>query len=174
MLSPLHTESEIFACVFPFFCILHPFLSKCMQRMRKRRKSNLIRIFVRKFRTKSSDSVCRPLEVFFFFFFLSHHRTHWYVNYPYIYIFYFILFIYYYYYYYLFFSLLVNSDICHWPISKLGMSQSKTWIKPMLFTITDIKPGTSSCTKFQYANMQIWKCKWDPKNLTMALDSRKW
>ncbi len=27
-LRPLHTESEIFACVFPFFHILHPFLSK--------------------------------------------------------------------------------------------------------------------------------------------------
>ncbi len=41
-LRPLHTEYEMFACVFPFFRIPHPFLSKCMQRMRKRRKSNLI------------------------------------------------------------------------------------------------------------------------------------
>ncbi len=39
----LYTESEIVACVFPFFHI--PFLSKCMLRMRKRRKSNLIRFF---------------------------------------------------------------------------------------------------------------------------------
>ncbi len=45
VLRPLHTESEIFTCVFQFFHIAHPFLSKCMQRMRKRRKSNLIWIF---------------------------------------------------------------------------------------------------------------------------------
>ncbi len=57
-LRPLHTESEIFACVFPFFRIHHPFLSKCMQRMRKRRKSNLIQIFFdgRKFRTQCTET----------------------------------------------------------------------------------------------------------------------
>ncbi len=58
-LRPLHTESEIFACVFPFFRILHPFLSKCMQRMRKRRKSNLIQIFFdgRKFRRQCANVI---------------------------------------------------------------------------------------------------------------------
>ncbi len=52
-----NTESEIFACVFPFFHIPHPFLSKCMLRMRKRRKSNLIRIYF--WRTKVSEAVCK-------------------------------------------------------------------------------------------------------------------
>ncbi len=42
-----------------FFCfrIPHPFLSKCMLRMRKRRKSNLIWIFL--WRTKVSEAVCK-------------------------------------------------------------------------------------------------------------------
>ncbi len=58
-LRPLHTEFEIFACVFPFFRILHPFLSKCMQRMRKRRKSNPIRIFFdgRNFRRQCANVI---------------------------------------------------------------------------------------------------------------------
>ncbi len=58
-LRPLHTEYEIFACVFPFFRIPHPFLSKRMQRMRKRRKSNLIRIFFdgRKFRRQCANVI---------------------------------------------------------------------------------------------------------------------
>ncbi len=51
-LRPLHTESEIFACVFPFFR---------MQRMRKRRKSNLIQIFFffdgRKFRRQCASVI---------------------------------------------------------------------------------------------------------------------
>ncbi len=38
-------NKEFFTCVFPFFRILHPFLSKCMLRMRKRRRLNLIRFF---------------------------------------------------------------------------------------------------------------------------------
>ncbi len=59
VLRPLHTESEIVACVFPFFRIPHPFLSKCMQRMRKRRKSNLIRIFFegRKFQRQCANVI---------------------------------------------------------------------------------------------------------------------
>ncbi len=42
-----------------FFRILHPFLSKCMQRMWKRRKSNLIRIFFdgRKFRRQCANVI---------------------------------------------------------------------------------------------------------------------
>ncbi len=44
-LRPLHTETKIVACIFPFFHIPHPLLSKCMLRMRKRRKANLIQIF---------------------------------------------------------------------------------------------------------------------------------
>ncbi len=86
-LRTLHTESEIFACVFQFFHIPHPFLSKCMQHMWKCRKSNLIQFFYdgRKFLgqcvnvidtmwgliylffnvwiflTKISDSVCNDL-----------------------------------------------------------------------------------------------------------------
>ncbi len=44
---------------FQFFHILHPFLSKCMQRMWKRRKSNLIRIFFdgRKFRRQCANVI---------------------------------------------------------------------------------------------------------------------
>ncbi len=63
---PLYTESEIFACVFPFFRIPHPFLSKCMQRMRKRRKSNLIRIFFdrRKFRRQCANVIDTTCENF--------------------------------------------------------------------------------------------------------------
>ncbi len=55
-LRPLHTESEIFACVFR---IPHPFLSKCMQLMRKRKKSNLIWIFFdgRKFRRQCANVI---------------------------------------------------------------------------------------------------------------------
>ncbi len=45
-LRSLHTESEIFVCVFRIFRIRHPFLSKCLLRMQKRRKSNLVRIFI--------------------------------------------------------------------------------------------------------------------------------
>ncbi len=44
---------------FLFFRFLHPFLSKCMQRMRKRRKSNLILIFFdgRKFRRQCANVI---------------------------------------------------------------------------------------------------------------------
>ncbi len=51
-LRSLHTRSEIFVCVFHIFRIRYPFLSKCLLRMRKRRKSNLILFFYdgRKFR----------------------------------------------------------------------------------------------------------------------------
>ncbi len=48
-LRALHTESEIFVSVFPFFRILHPFLLKWMLRMQKRWKLNLIQILQRKF-----------------------------------------------------------------------------------------------------------------------------
>ncbi len=40
-----------------FFRIRHPFLSKCLLRMRKRRKWNLIRIFL--WRTKPPEAVCK-------------------------------------------------------------------------------------------------------------------
>ncbi len=54
----LLTESNIFTCFF-FTCfrITHPFLSKCMLRMRKPRKSNLIQIFF--WRTKVSEPVSK-------------------------------------------------------------------------------------------------------------------
>ncbi len=55
-LRSLHTESEIVACVFHFFRIRIPFLSKCM-RMWKRRKiepdPNLF------WRTKVSEALCK-------------------------------------------------------------------------------------------------------------------
>ncbi len=45
---------------YAFFRIRHPFLTKCLLRMRKSKKSNLIRIFL--WRTKISDSVCNDLK----------------------------------------------------------------------------------------------------------------
>ncbi len=50
----LHTESEMFACVF---YIPQPFRSKCMQRMQKHRKSNMKLIFFT--RMKFSEAVCK-------------------------------------------------------------------------------------------------------------------
>ncbi len=45
--------------VFFFFFFCHPLLSKCLLRMRKRRKSNLIRFFYFLWRTKVSEAVCK-------------------------------------------------------------------------------------------------------------------
>ncbi len=57
LLKSLHTEYNIFACVFPCFSY-SPSLSyqKCMLQMRKRRKSNLVRFFLW---TKVSEAVCK-------------------------------------------------------------------------------------------------------------------
>ncbi len=54
-LRSLHTESEIWN--FVFFRIRHPSLSKYLSRMRKRRKSNLVRIFL--WRMKVLEAVCK-------------------------------------------------------------------------------------------------------------------
>ncbi len=42
---------------YAFFCIRHPFLSKCLLRMRKHRKSNLLRIGL--LRTKVTEAMCK-------------------------------------------------------------------------------------------------------------------
>ncbi len=47
----------LYAFFSVFFRIRHPFLSKCLLRMWKRRKLNLIRIFL--WRTKVSEAVCK-------------------------------------------------------------------------------------------------------------------
>ncbi len=78
-LRPLHTESEMFACVLQFFRILHPFLLKWMLRMRKlkiepgpkvseavcKRDCHNVRLYLffnmQKFQMQISDSVCRDL-----------------------------------------------------------------------------------------------------------------
>ncbi len=66
-LRSLHTEPEIFACVFPFFYIPHSFLSKCMLRMQKRRKSKLIWIFYdgRKFRRQCVNVIETWCHIYF-------------------------------------------------------------------------------------------------------------
>ncbi len=61
-ISRLHTEGHCTPSPkfsHAFFLIPHPFLSKCMQQMRKCRKSNLIRIFFygRKFRRQCANVI---------------------------------------------------------------------------------------------------------------------
>ncbi len=56
--QPLKVLKETILCVFfLFFCIRHHFLSKCLLRMWKCRKSNLVQIFL--WRTKVSEAVCK-------------------------------------------------------------------------------------------------------------------
>ncbi len=53
----VHTESEICICVCRIFHICHPFLSKCLLRMQKCRKSNLVWFIL--WQMKVSKAVCK-------------------------------------------------------------------------------------------------------------------